>query len=171
MMRTAAAILAIAWLATGAVADPLAAPGECAQPNQEIVTEPVHRIPAAVAGPAVNHFVPRDGVVTDVVRVLPSLSVVSTEAPSLLDSLTEAVEGLFEIGAPSTDPGLEPVLQPLEPVLQPLEPVTQPLEPVFQPLEPAFQPLEPVLQPLEPVLQPLEPVFETASEPILGILP
>ena len=40
MMRAAAAIFAIAWLASGAVADPLAAPGECAQPNQEIVIEP-----------------------------------------------------------------------------------------------------------------------------------
>jgi hypothetical protein len=45
--------------AGAALADaPLAAPGECAQPREQLVTQPVQVLPAAVAGRAADAFAP-----------------------------------------------------------------------------------------------------------------
>ena len=82
MRNTAVLIFAIGLVARGAAAGPsLAAPGDCAQPSRELVTEPVSPLPAGVAGPVSHHFAPV-GVVDDVRGLLPlDLTRVSLDAP------------------------------------------------------------------------------------------
>jgi hypothetical protein len=87
-----------------AAADPssavLAAPGDCAQPIGEFVTQSVYGQSAGVAGPASDHFAPR--IVTDSLTTLLPIDLTRTATPAVslagdaIDTTSDGVSTLVE---------------------------------------------------------------------------
>lgn len=81
----AAGIFAAVLTSLPSAADPagavLAAPGDCAQPIGEFVTQPVYGQSAGVAGPASDHFAPRN-TTGSLQRLLP-LDLTRTKTPAV----------------------------------------------------------------------------------------
>ena len=67
-----------------------AAPGDCAQPIGDFVTQPVYGQAAGVAGPASDHFAPRS-VTADLQRLLP-LDLTRAAAQTTNEAVGDAVE-------------------------------------------------------------------------------
>jgi len=104
-LRSAAAVIfAVVLTSLPSTADPsgavLAAPGDCAQPIGEFVTQPVYGQSAGVAGPASDHFAPRS--TTGSLQQLLPLDLTRTTTPAVslagdaIETTGETVSGVIE---------------------------------------------------------------------------
>jgi len=135
-VRTLAALLSGGLVAAGASADPrgdvsLAAPGACAQPDPQLVTETLHATPPSVAGPPTDDFSPIDlvdGTVAELTgapqgplqALLGGVLGVGDMAGAALPAVSSGADGLDPLPLdPSLPPSLDPV--PLTPDLPPLD--------------------------------------------------